>query len=494
MPVSTSSSPPARGENLVDPSNTITTAKRQGRRERPQRATHTASVPPHDITAEESVLGAAMHTETALAILLDRTRAEDFYRPAHRTIHRAIRALHNQGQPVDPLTVKAALERDGALADIGGAPLLFDLYAVPPTVANAPAYAQTVVDHSLNRQLIDVGHQTIQAVYEGLGPAKTIRLVTDLLERVQASANGAAGTASGLDLDALLDLPLPEYDWLVEDLIERGDRIVLTGEEGAGKSTLIRQICVTLAAALHPFTFAPLPRPLRVLLVDFENSRLQTTRALRALRLQAGDRYRPGQLTVAVRPEGIDLSTPEGFAWLQAEVAAVPQLDLLAAGPVYKMATGNPSDEDVIRPIQQALDTLRTRYGFALILEAHSGHANSSGPRPTRPIGSSAWLRWPEAGLNVSRTGMLTHWRGQRDERTWPVALKRGGDWPWTHEEDAREQLWARILDHADHAPRKPSLRDLERALGVSRSTIGRVLQEHEEEWARLARDLWPHD
>jgi replicative DNA helicase len=227
MPVSTSSSPPARGENLVDPSNTITTAKRQGRRERPQRATHTASVPPHDITAEESVLGAAMHTETALAILLDRTRAEDFYRPAHRTIHRAIRALHNQGQPVDPLTVKAALERDGALADIGGAPLLFDLYAVPPTVANAPAYAQTVVDHSLNRQLIDVGHQTIQAVYEGLGPAKTIRLVTDLLERVQASANGAAGTASGLDLDALLDLPLPEYDWLVEDLIERGDRIVL---------------------------------------------------------------------------------------------------------------------------------------------------------------------------------------------------------------------------------------------------------------------------
>ncbi len=82
---------------------------------------------------------------------------------------------------------------------------------------------------------------------------------------------------------------------------------------------------------------------------------------------------------------------------------------------------------------------------MTVMIEAHSPHASNGGKRPIRPYGASLWLRWPEFGIYLSPEGQLQHWRGQRDERDWPAALKRGGLLPWTVVTRERDLLWARI-------------------------------------------------
>jgi hypothetical protein len=129
-----------------------------------------------------------------------------------------------------------------------------------------------------------------------------------------------------------------------------------------------------------------------------------------------------------------------------------------------------------------------------VLLEMHTGHAQGGGRRPIRPINNSLWLRWPEFGLHLGDAGMISRWRGDRDERSWPAQLKRGGAWPWTVQENPREDLWARILDYADVVTYCPSQRELADALGVPRSTVQRVLKAHDPEWQRLCRDLGAND
>ncbi|MGH8882567.1 MAG: AAA family ATPase, partial [Stackebrandtia sp.] len=72
------------------------------------------------------------------------------------------------------------------------------------------------------------------------------------------------------------------YEWVVPGLLERGDRLILTGFEGLGKSMLIRQMATMMAAGLDPFKWTEMP-PVRVLLIDLENSKRQSRRRFRPL-------------------------------------------------------------------------------------------------------------------------------------------------------------------------------------------------------------------
>jgi replicative DNA helicase len=94
-------------------------------------------VPPHNIEAEESVLGSMLMSKDAIAEALELLREEDFYRPAHRTVFRTVLELYAKGEAVDAVTVSEHLRRDGVLQDIGGAPFLFTLVSGVPTAANA---------------------------------------------------------------------------------------------------------------------------------------------------------------------------------------------------------------------------------------------------------------------------------------------------------------------------------------------------------------------
>ena len=110
--------------------------------------------PPHNLEAEEAVLGAVLTAGRLLVEVAAVLEEADFYRPAHRAIWRAMLRLADQGQPTDPVTVLGELDDSRELADVGGGPFLHTLVEAVPTVANAAHYARLVAEDARRR---DVG-------------------------------------------------------------------------------------------------------------------------------------------------------------------------------------------------------------------------------------------------------------------------------------------------------------------------------------------------
>ena len=290
------------------------------------------------------------------------------------------------------------------------------------------------------------------------------------------------------DIDTFLNADEPDYDWLIPDLIERGDRIILTGPEGGGKSTLLRQITVQAGAGIHPFTMERI-EPIRVMYVDLENSPRQVRRKLRPLRLAAHD-LDPLQVRIRVLSRGIDLLKPDHQQYLEERIKA-NKPDLLVMGPLYKLVGDDPTKEEPARMAAAILDHLRALYGFALLMEAHSPHATGGAiKRPERPYGASLWLRWPEFGIYLSEDGEIRHWRGPRDERKWPALLKRSGEWPWTPENSVKAVTFARICEETRKAGRKLTERDLADRLKGDKSQVHRAIDANRKEYDRLCNEL----
>lgn len=255
------------------------------------------------------------------------------------------------------------------------------------------------------------------------------------------------------------------YDWIVPDLLEHGDRLILTGFEGAGKSMLMRQLATAIAAGLHPFRGDIISDPHRVLLIDCENTERQSKRKFRPIVTateRLGRRLPEGHLRVIHRPGGLDLTRPDDAAWLAERVTA-HHPDALFIGPFYKLHNANMNDELPARKVVYLLDQMREIANCAIITEAHSGYAEAaSGTRSVRPIGSSLLLRWPEFGYGIApdtndRTGQTAafkSWRGPRDEREWPEMITKGGRWPWTRHVEPDGTRNPNLSQKTSQAPR----------------------------------------
>jgi len=289
------------------------------------------------------------------------------------------------------------------------------------------------------------------------------------------------------DIHQLLAEPHQEYDWLIPGLLERGDRTIVTGPEGGGKTTLLRQIAVMGAAGLHPFTEDTID-PVRVLYVDLENSRRQTAREFSPLVLTAADALAGDMLIPLIRPEGLDLLTRADCQWLAERIEA-NQPDLLIVGPLYKLALGDPISEEVARHVAFVLDALRGAYGVAMLIEAHQPHKSNGGSRPERPYGASLWMRWPEFGLALTPGGFFHHWRGPRDERDWPTVLRRGGTWPWAAGTVAGANF-ATLMAACLEAGEMLSERELVRRTGIPKTTVHRAIDANRTQWNSLTEQL----
>lgn len=228
---------------------------------------------------------------------------------------------------------------------------------------------------------------------------------------------------------------------------------------------------------------------MQVTLVDLENGSRHLRRELRKLHAAAGDSYEKGRLRIECRPEGIDLTGHHGRTWLRSRVAA-DAAELLIIGPLYKMAFGDPTLEEVARPVALYLDELRATYGLTIIIEAHVPYAAGRASRPERPYGASLWSRWPEFGIFLAEDGALRHWRGARDERDWPAKLKRGGEWPWTVDDNRSAVTFAALLAAQRAADRRLSFRDLQDLTGIPKTTAERAVKANQAQWDSLIEEL----
>ncbi|MGQ0825136.1 MAG: replicative DNA helicase [Actinomycetota bacterium] len=132
-----------------------------------RRAGEAGRIPPHNLEAEESLLGAMMLTREALTAAVEaRIESRDFYKPAHGVMYDAAFSLHSRGEPVDPVTVSEELRRSANLEGIGGRAALLRIQAATPASANSSHYAQIVSELAMLRRLIEAAGDIQQMAYE----------------------------------------------------------------------------------------------------------------------------------------------------------------------------------------------------------------------------------------------------------------------------------------------------------------------------------------
>ena len=165
--------------------------------------------PPHNLEAEEAVLGAVLAAGRPLAEVAALLEEADFYRPAHRTIWRAMLRVADRDQPTDPVTVLGELDYSGELADVGGGPFLHTLIEAVPTVANAGHYARLVAETARRRRVIDLG---IQLAHSDADPAVLAHLAGELAATTAGTGErgweppipfGVAGEAPAFPVEVL---------------------------------------------------------------------------------------------------------------------------------------------------------------------------------------------------------------------------------------------------------------------------------------------------
>jgi replicative DNA helicase len=156
--------------------------------------------PPHDVAAEQCVLGGMLLSKDAISDVIEVIRPADHYRPAHQLVHEAILDLYSRGEPADAITVANELTRRGEIARVGGAPYLHTLIASVPTAANAGYYARIVRERAILRRLVEAGTRIVQFGYAGDADAD------ELVDRAQAEVYAVTERRTSEDYHSLSEI------------------------------------------------------------------------------------------------------------------------------------------------------------------------------------------------------------------------------------------------------------------------------------------------
>lgn len=387
---------------------------------------------------ERAVIGAVLLDERAFRFVDRILEPDDFYNKSLGGVYAGIQKMAAAKQPIDVLTVGAALPGWG----IRGLSAV-DLHAMlseTPHTAGAASWAESVRAASVRRSVSDalVGAQAAIDSPEA-EPGEVLARAIESLRQVQSgSVRDPLAAKTLAEILAMTD----RYDWVIPGLLERKDRFILTGGEGAGKSTFVRQVAISAAAGLHPFTGEHI-KPVRVLIVDAENSEQQWRRSAERIVStvrRLGARVDPAESVRLVCAPRLDVTRDSHLGQIH-RLLDRHEPEVLFIGPLYRLTPRAITNDDDAAPLLTALDTIRDR-SIAMVMEAHAGHAlGAGGERDLRPRGSAALMGWPEFGkgirLNRDEPDLydVVSWRGDREERKWPQKLRHGdyqrAELPW---------------------------------------------------------------
>jgi replicative DNA helicase len=191
-------------------------------------STQTAPVPPQNLDAEESVLGAMMLSPGAIGAVSEVLDASDFYRESHAKIYRAALGLYARGEPVDAITLVDELEERGDLEDVGGRGRVHELAALVPATANAAHYARIVREMATLRGLIRAGGEVARLGWERPGDAREL---VDQAEQIVFELSQSRVSTEFSHIEALL-----------KESFERITALYESGEEITGVPAGFRDI------------------------------------------------------------------------------------------------------------------------------------------------------------------------------------------------------------------------------------------------------------
>ena len=137
-------------------------------------------VPPHDIEAEQAILGCMLTDKDSVISAIEVLKEEDFYREDNKTIYSAIVSLYAKNEPIDIITVKAELIEQGTFERVGGLAYLAELPEKVPTTANVDKYIKIVEEKSLTRHLIKSANELIALGYD---ETEEVTSIMDMAEK-----------------------------------------------------------------------------------------------------------------------------------------------------------------------------------------------------------------------------------------------------------------------------------------------------------------------
>ncbi len=167
-------------------------------------------VPPHDDSAETSVLGAVLIDKDALSEVIDFLRPEHFYKDVNGWIYDAMLSLFEKNEPVDVVTVTSQLKKMGKYKDAGGAAYLSDLTGSVPTSANVESYARLVHDHYTKRSLIRASAKITETAFDERGDVRSI------LDHAESEIFAISQGSVGKDFIPIKDALAESFDRLDE--------------------------------------------------------------------------------------------------------------------------------------------------------------------------------------------------------------------------------------------------------------------------------------
>ena len=221
-------------------------------------------VPPQDVVAEKSLLGAIMLQDSVMPEILTVIKSQDFYEKRHQLIFAAMANLYDQHKPIDLLTLTAELKAHKELKEIGGAPYLTELSNFVPAASHARAYADIIEKASIRRRLIKAGAEIANQAYEE--DANT----DDLIGKAERQLFEVSDKIIKSDYVAMDELLADAFDRIEElhknkgalrglktgfrDLdkktagFQKGDLIIIGARPAMGKTTFAQNLAYNIAS------------------------------------------------------------------------------------------------------------------------------------------------------------------------------------------------------------------------------------------------------
>lgn len=226
-------------------------------------STDSYKVPPHDKTAERSVLGALLIDSSAINLVAEFLKSEHFYLPENQLIFSAMLSLFEKQKPIDLVTLQDELKKQGAIKKIGGTTYLSEIINTVPTSAYVEHYARIVKSHYTKRRLIAVSSRTIERSFDDTGDIKT------LLDQIETEIFALSQDNSHQNFIELKEILAESFERL-DEFVKKGKHVrgiatgftdidnklagmqasnllILAARPGIGKTTLALNIGLNVA-------------------------------------------------------------------------------------------------------------------------------------------------------------------------------------------------------------------------------------------------------
>ena len=218
---------------------------------------------PHDLVAEQSVLGAVFISPETMTSLADELTPDDFYKPANKIVFKTMLSLLEKGEPIDATTMVSTLTNQGDISNIGGMTYVVELVNSTPTSKNVEHYAKLVKEKAMLRKVIADLSESLSSAYQGDVSisdiiAKTEKSMLDISN--QNAGTGFRNVADILDTHMQIVETRSQTDGFVTGLstgfvgldkittgIHEGNLIILAARPAMGKTALALNIAKHVA-------------------------------------------------------------------------------------------------------------------------------------------------------------------------------------------------------------------------------------------------------